>query len=81
MWLADELREKKEFMITLTPGGIVVLFTKVEEETLGLEWRKWGLKLELTEFKMENLGKAILDLVEFNRDMKFRRKILADIIT
>lgn len=60
--------------------GIVVLFTKLEEETLGLEWRKWGLKLELTEFKMEHLGKAIQDLVEFNRDMKFRRKILADII-
>lgn len=67
-------------MIALTSGGIIVLFTKVEEETLGLEWRKPGLKLKLTEFRMEHLGKAIQDFVEFNRDMKFRKEILADII-
>ena len=52
----------------------------MEEETLGLERRKPDLKLELIEFRMEHLGKALQDLAEFNMGMKFRREILAYII-
>lgn len=74
-WLCTEGKER---MVTLTSGGIIVLFTKVEEGRLGLMGRtrpKTGLII----FKMplEHLGKAIQYILGLNACMKFRREILA----